>query len=90
MIQEVLEILADNLTNERLDNIIQQDKEYIEIKERVHKSLLELEAIGSDKKEVQRIIDAYDSTVHEESSLYARLAYKQGMKDLAQLLLSLI
>lgn len=90
MVQEVLDILTNNLTNERFDSILQQNSEYVEITERVHKSLQELEKITADRKEVQKIIDKYDVAVHEESALLIKLAYQQGMKDFAQLLLSLI
>ena len=90
MMQDVLDILTENLTNERLDGILQQNSEYLEITERVHKCLRELEEIESDKREVQRLIDRYDSSVHEESALLIKLAYQQGMKDIIQLLLSLI
>ena len=89
MMQEVLDILTKNLTNERLDGIIQQNSEYLEITDRVHKALHELEKIDSSK-EAQKIIDEYDMVVHEESALLIKLVYQQGMKDLVQLLLSLI
>ena len=90
MIQDILDILTENLTNERLDDILQQNNEYLEITERVHKCLLELEEIEPDKREVQRLIDRYDSSVHEESALLIKLVYQQGMKDIIRLLLSLI
>ena len=90
MIQDILDILTENLTNERLDGILQQNNEYLEITERVHKCLLELEEIKPDKREIQRLIDRYDSTVYEESALLIKLVYQQGMKDIIRLLLSLI
>ena len=90
MIQDVLNTLTENLTNERLDSIVQQNSEYLETADRVHKCLLELEKIGSNEREAQKIIDNYDVAVHEESAILIKLAYQQGMKDLAQLLLSLI
>ena len=90
MIQDILDILTENLTNERLDGILQQNNEYLEITERVHKCLLELEEIKPDKREIQQLIDRYDSTVHEESALLIKLVYQQGMKDIIRLLLSLI
>ena len=90
MIQDVLNTLTESLTNERLDSIVQQNSEYLEIVDRVEKCLSELEKISSNKREAQKIIDNYDMAVHEESALLIKMAYQQGMKDLAQLLLSLI
>ena len=89
MIHEVLDTLTENLTNERFDDILQQNREYLEVVDRVHKCLHELEKIDSSP-EVQKNIDKYDCVVHEESALLIKLAYQQGMKDLVQLLLSLI
>lgn len=88
--KDVLNIVTDNLMNERLDDIVQQNKHYKEVRNRVDAALLDVEKIDSNTKDIQRIIDRYDSVVHEESALYARLAYQQGMKDFAQLLSSLI
>lgn len=89
MVKDVLNILTENLTNERLDSILQGNREYTETADRVHKCLHELEKIDSSS-EVQKIIDKYDCVAHEESALLIKLAYQQGMKDLVQLLLSLI
>lgn len=88
--KDILNILTDNLTNERLDNIVRQNSNYKEVMKRVHSALLDLEKMDSNIKDMQNIIEKYDSVVHEESALYARLAYQQGMKDLAKLMLSLV
>ena len=90
MVKDILNILTDNLTNERLDNIVQQNNNYKEVMKRVNSALLDLEKMDSNTKDMQDIIEKYDSVVHEESALYARLAYQQGMKDLAKFMLSLI
>lgn len=91
MIQEVLDILTKNMTNERLDNIIQQDKNYKDVLERLDASYQKFEKIYKEIEdpEIQNIINDYDTTMHEESALHVQLAYKQGMKDFAQLLVSL-
>ncbi|MCM1050095.1 MAG: hypothetical protein NC433_16900 [Clostridiales bacterium] len=88
--KEVLNVITDNLMNERLDDIIQKNNNYQEIAKRVHEALLDLKNIDSNTKDIQKIIEEYDVVVHEESSLYARLSYQQGMKDVIQLLFSLI
>lgn len=85
MMQDVLDTLTENLTNERLDSIVQQNSEYLETAGRVEKCLSELEKIGRNEKEAQKIIDNYDVAVHEESALLIKLAYQQGFKDCANL-----
>lgn len=92
MIQEVLDILTKNLTNERLDNIIQKDKNYQDVLERLDIAYQKFEKIYKETQdlEMQDILNDYDTTMHEESALHVRLAYQQGMKDFAQLLVSLI
>lgn len=87
--KSVLDILTENLTNERLDHILQQNVSYQEITDKVSKAFHDLEKIDSDKKETQKIIDEYDSTMHEQFALVIKLSYQQGMKDIVQLLLSL-
>lgn len=88
--QSVLDILTENLTNERLDHILQQNVSYQEMADKVSKALHDLEKIDPDNKKIQKIIDRYDSTVHEQFALVVKLSYQQGMKDIVQLLLSLI
>ncbi len=92
MIQEVLDILTEHLTNERLDNIIQQDKKYQDVLERLDTAYQKFEKIYKETldQETQDIIGEYDTISHEESALHVRLAYQQGMKDVMQFLLSLI
>lgn len=90
--QEVLDIFVENMTNERLDEIIQQDSSYQEVLERLDTAYKPFERFfkESEDPKVKNIINEYDTIQHEESALYARLAYKQGMKDVMQLLLALI
>lgn len=89
MIKSVLDILTENLTNERLDHILQQNISYLEITDKVSNALHDLEKVDSDNKKIQKIIDRYDSIVHEQFALVIKLSYQQGMKDIVQLLLSL-
>ena len=92
MIQEVLDILTKNLTNERLDDIIQKDENYQDVLERLDTTYQKFEKIYKETldTETQEIINDYDTIIHEESAIHVRLAYQQGMKDFAQLLVSLI
>ena len=85
---EMINLLTENALNERLDKLILQNTKYIEIREKVHSLLDELERIDSSKS-VQSTIDKYDSAVHEESALYAYFTYQQGLKDMFNLIMSL-
>ena len=85
---EMINLLTENALNERLDKLILQNTKYIEIREKVHSLLDELERIDSSKS-VQSTIDRYDSAVHEESALYAYFTYQQGLKDMFNLIMSL-
>lgn len=85
---EIFNILTEYATNERLDKIVLQDTIYIKTKEKADLLLDELEKINSSK-EAHKLLDNYDSTVHEVSALYASFAYRQGAKDIFNLFMSL-
>ncbi len=85
---EMINLLTEHAMSERLDNLILQNTKYIEIREKVHLLLDELEKIDSTKS-LQNTIDKYDSAVHEESALYAFFTYQQGLKDMFNLIMSL-
>lgn len=85
---EILNILTEYATNERLDKIILQDTVYIKTKEKADLLLDELERLNSSK-EAHKLLDNYDSTVYEVAALYAGFAYQQGLKDMFNLFMSL-
>lgn len=90
--QEILDKLTEVLTNERLDNIIQEDLNYQDVSERLDTAFKKLEQYyeEAEDEELKDIVDSYDTISHEESALHIKLAYQQGMKDVAQFILSLI
>ena len=85
---EMIHLLTEHAMSERLDKLILQNTKYIEIREKVHSLLEELERIDSSKS-MRSTIDRYDSAVHEESALYAYITYQQGLKDMFNLIMSL-
>lgn len=85
---EVINILTEYATNERLDNLVLQNTEYVTIREKINYIMGELEKLDSSRG-IQKIIDRYDSATHEAAALYASLAYKQGLKDMFNLFMSL-
>lgn len=89
---DILEILTRNLSNERLDSIIQDDISYQNILERLDAVSKKLEEYykKTQDTELKDIINSYDTISHEESALHIKLAYQQGMRDIVQFALSLI
>ncbi len=85
---EMINLLTEHAMSERLDKLILQNAKYLEIREKVHLLLEELEKIDSSTS-MRNIIDRYDSAVHEESALYAYFTYQQGLKDMFNLIMSL-
>lgn len=85
---EMINLLTEHATNERLDELILQNAEYNTSREKIDFIMKELEKIDSSKG-MQKIIDRYDSATHEAAALYASFAYQQGLKDMFNLFMSL-
>lgn len=84
-IQEVLEILTEHLTNERLDSIVQQDSQYQDILTRLDVALTELQKTADFQA-----LEEFNTIQGEQAAYYAKLAYQQGSKDIARLFVSLL
>ena len=88
MDKRVLEIITENLTNERLDEIAQDVEEYRQAEEETSKTISVLEGVlGKDQ---QKALDRYLSAENHRVAVYTEISYKQGMKDVLALLISLI
>lgn len=85
---DIFNILTEHATNERLDKIVLEDDVYIKTKEKADLLLEELEKINSTQ-EAHKLLDSYDSIVHEAAAIYACIAYKQGAKDMFNLFMAL-
>lgn len=88
MDKRVLEIITENLTNERLDSIVQNNKDYRLAEQETDKTICVLEGILS--QEQQKVLDDYLSAENHRAAVYAEISYKQGMKDILTLLVALI
>lgn len=84
-VQEVLKVLTEQLTNERLDNIVEQDSKYQEILRKLDIALAELQKTANPQT-----LEKFNTIQNEQAAQYARLAYQQGMKDLSMFFISLI
>lgn len=81
----LLEILIENFTNERLDEIAFRDKEFRSADRKLNESLKrydELSLPAESDKVVGQVFDAYGG----QSAVYADIAYRQGIIDCVQLL----
>ncbi len=86
MDKRVLEIIIENLTNERLDEIVQGVEAYRQAEE--DRTLCVLE--GMLDKEQRKALDRYLSVENHRTAVYTEMSYKQGMKDILALLIALI
>lgn len=88
MDKRVLEIITENLTNERLDSIVQNNEEYRWAEQETNKTICVLKGILN--QEQQKALDDYLSAENHRASVYTEISYRQGMKDILTLLVSLI
>lgn len=88
MDKRVLEIITENLMNERLDSKVQNNKEYRQAEQETDKMICILEGMLS--QEQQKALDDYLSAENRRAAVYMEISYRQGMKDILTLLVSLI
>lgn len=79
----ILDILIDNCTNERLDKIVFANDEYKKLLEQYNKSSQSFE--DSLTPEQKKIFDTFTVDYNALSAMYARLAYEQGLRDIVAL-----
>lgn len=85
MDKNIFEVLTDNAINERLNDILLQDKEYQKIQEEIS-NLIEQCNMLKFPKEQRLIIDKLVSAHTDCGSYYGRITYQQGFRDCALLL----
>lgn len=83
--KDVYQILLENLTNERLDRIVFQDKGFCAVNEKLDEVLEEYDKLELPEKEAEVINNAFD-VYAAKCAKYALCAYRQGMEDSVQLL----
>lgn len=85
--EEVLKIITENLTNERLDGIITQKEEYKQAEKEENQIAADFERMLN--QEQFQAYNQYLTAENERTSVYITLCYQQGMKDIVELLMSL-
>lgn len=85
--KEILSIITEHLTNERLDQIILQTEEYRQA-EQEEKYLSERfeEMLDGEQR---RAFNQYQTAENGRIATYIALTYQQGMKDVVNIFLSL-
>lgn len=81
--KDVLNIMINNLTNERLDSIVANNQDYIKASNNANTLLDNLDSTLTPEQ--RRLLDDYCTAQNASSALYARLAYEQGLRDIAEL-----
>lgn len=84
MPDHLLDIIIQN-SNERWDQMLAQDADYVRIEERMSKKFARLDKLKLTKKQ-NRAMDELLTTYNEENSQCCKLIYKQGFKDCVSLL----
>lgn len=79
----ILDIIIENLTNERLDSIVFANDEYKNLLQKYNESANIFES--SLTPEQQTLYNAFTVDYNAMSAMYARLAYELGLRDLAEL-----
>lgn len=88
MNKEILEIMTEYLTNERLDQIFIQKEEYRQA-EQAEEQMSELFEKMLDREQ-RKVFNQYLVAENNRISTYITLSYQQGMKDIFSFLLSLV
>lgn len=86
--KQILEIIIENLTNERLDEIVRGIEEYRQAEQEADRTIDILEGMLDQGQ--QRALDSYMSAENHRISVYNQISYRQGMKDILTLLISLV
>lgn len=85
MDKNIFEVLIVNAINERLDNILLQDEEYLKIQNKI--SNLSEQINKLELPDYQRlIVDRLMVAKGEIGCYYGKITYQQGFKDCALLL----
>lgn len=77
-----MDIITEHATNERLDEILAQDKAFAELQGKIDRLIEELNVLNltdEQRKTVDDMVSAYT----ESGAYYSAAAYKQGFKDCA-------
>lgn len=88
MKKTIFDVMAGYSVNEGMDNLLLQNEEYIKIQDKIEEQIMQFDQLNLTKEQrlvVDRLISAYT----ECGAVYGKLAYRQGFRDCAELLLEM-
>lgn len=88
MVDNILDILTDNALNERLNGVLLQDEEYQGIQVEIEGLEEEINELRLPKEQ-RKVIDNLVSANTDSGCRYGWIAYQQGIRDCAALLVEM-
>lgn len=85
---EVIDLLTEYATNERLSRIVEEDEEVQSARIHAQEKYTQLESTLTKKQ--KELLEALVSADSEEEARMEFLTYKQGLKDMFNLVMSLL
>lgn len=85
--KDIMTIITENLTNERLDQIIVQTEEYRQAEKEENCLSEKFEEMLDGEQ--QKAFNEYQTAENNRIATYIALTYQQGMKDIVNIFLSL-
>lgn len=83
--ESLFDELVEMATHERLDNILNKDKGFLEVQEKASRAIKLFEELELTEQQ-QLVVDQMVSTYNEAGAYYGRRTYKQGVLDCVELL----
>ncbi|MBP3477338.1 MAG: hypothetical protein J6K48_13650 [Lachnospiraceae bacterium] len=83
--KDIFEIIIENSVNERMDNILLENEEYIKIQNKIDEQIERFNELDLDREQ-RLVVDRLVSFYTESGALYGRMTYKQGFMDCVSLL----
>ena len=88
MDKDIFDVITEYAVNESVNIILLQNDEYKQIQAKIDSLTDELDRYILPK-ELRALIDRLISSCNENSALYGRMTYQQGMRDCASLLVEM-
>lgn len=85
---EVMDLLTEYATNERLSRIVADDEEIIAARIHAQEKFSELETALTEEQ--KKLLEAFITADSEEVARMEFLTYQQGLKDMFNLIMSLL
>lgn len=88
MDKNIFDVITEYAVNEAVNGVLLQNDEYKQIQAKIDSLTDELDRYILPK-ELRALIDRLISSYNENSALYGRMTYQQGMRDCAALLVKM-